>query len=122
MVPTGPQWPVDEKRMTGRILAWDPPYVLEHEWQQSIIEDSVVRYELARDDAGTVLRFTHRGLGVRNARGFTPGTHAYLDRLESYLAGTPRPSWNDRYDEVSAHYSEAPRTPRTSSSPSWPRA
>ena len=54
--------------MTGRILVWDPPNVLEHEWKQPIVEDGVVRYELTADGDGTLLRFTHRGLGVRNAQ------------------------------------------------------
>jgi uncharacterized protein YndB with AHSA1/START domain len=46
MVATGPPLPAEKKRMTGRILVWDPPHVLEHEWKQAIVEDSVVRYEL----------------------------------------------------------------------------
>ena len=102
MVPTGPQFPPDVKRMTGRILVWDPPHVLEHEWKQSIVEDSVVRYELLPDGEGTVLRFSHRGLGVRNATGFFPGTHAFLDRLDAYLAGNKLPDWGTRYQEVAA--------------------
>ena len=53
----------------------------------AIVEASVVRYELHPDGDGTLLRFTHRGLGVRNAAGFRPGTHAFLDRLEAHLAG-----------------------------------
>ncbi|WP_433338611.1 SRPBCC family protein [Spirillospora sp. CA-294931] len=104
MVPAEPPVPREHKRMTGRILVWDPPHVLEHEWGQAIVEDGVVRYELAEDGAGTVLTFTHRGLGVRNARGFTPGTHAYLDRLEAHLAGTGLPLWSRRYEEVAARY------------------
>ena len=87
MVATGPPLPPERKRMTGRILVWDPPNVLEHEWKQPIVEDGVVRYELTADGDGTLLRFTHRGLGVRNATGFLGGTHAYLDRLEAYLSG-----------------------------------
>ncbi|MGH3432902.1 MAG: SRPBCC domain-containing protein [Thermocrispum sp.] len=102
MVPTGPAAPVDAKRMTGTILVWQPPHVFEHEWRQPVIEDSVVRYELARDGAGTLLTFTHRGLGVVNARGFTPGTHAHLDRLECHLAAADLPNWSRRYDEVAA--------------------
>jgi hypothetical protein len=90
--------------MTGRILVWDPPKVLEHEWRQPIVENSVVRYELASEGAGTVLTFTHRGLGVRNATGFTPGTHAFLDRLEAHLAGQPVPGWQRRYAEVAPEY------------------
>jgi uncharacterized protein YndB with AHSA1/START domain len=98
--PNGPPAPPEAKRMTGRIRVWDPPHVFEHEWHQQIIEDSVVRYELSADGDGTLLRFSHRGLGIRNAEGFRPGTHAYFDRLEAYLAGDTMPEWADRYREV----------------------
>jgi uncharacterized protein YndB with AHSA1/START domain len=101
MVPTGPPLPPEQKRMTGRILVWDPPHVLEHEWKQSIVEEGVVRYDLRVEGDATVLRFSHRGLGVRNATGFLPGTHAFLDRLEAYLGGQPLPNWAQRYQEVS---------------------
>lgn len=100
MVATDPPLPVEKKRMTGRILVWDPPRVLEHEWKQAIVDDSVVRYELHPDGNGTLLRFTHRGLGVRNASGFRAGTHAYLDRLEAYLSGTELPDWLTRRQEI----------------------
>jgi uncharacterized protein YndB with AHSA1/START domain len=100
MVATGPPLPPERKRMTGRILVWDPPNVLEHEWKQPIIEDGVVRYELTADGDGTLLRFTHRGLGVRNASGFRGGTHAYLDRLEAHLAGDELPDWIQRRLEI----------------------
>lgn len=95
---------VEQKRMTGRILAWDPPHVLEHEWHQRIVEDGVVRYELAEDGAGTLLTFTHRGLSVRNAKGFIPGTHAYFDRLDAHLAGAVVPGWAARYAEAAPAY------------------
>jgi uncharacterized protein YndB with AHSA1/START domain len=101
MVPSGPPFPAEQKRMTGRILVWDPPHVLEHEWKQSIVEDGVVRYELRAEGDATLLRFSHRGLGVRNATGFLPGTHAFLDRLEAYLAGNEPPNWVARYEEIS---------------------
>ncbi|HZA12824.1 SRPBCC family protein [Mycobacterium sp.] len=100
MVPSGPPFPPEHKRMTGRILVWDPPHVLEHEWKQSIVEDSVVRYELSSDGDETLLRFSHRGLSVRNATGFLPGTHAFLDRLEAHLGGERLPNWSARYQEV----------------------
>jgi Activator of Hsp90 ATPase homolog 1-like protein len=100
MVPTGPPLPPDRKRMTGRILVWNPPHVLEHEWKQSIVEDGVVRYELHADGDATLLRFSHRGLSVRTATGFISGTHAFLDRLEAHLGGAPIPNWVQRYDEV----------------------
>lgn len=93
------------KRVTGRILTWDPPHVFEHEWHSRIVEDSVVRYELTEDgDNATILVFTHRGLSVSNTMGFIPGTHAFLDRLEAQLAGEPLPSWQERYNEVAPSY------------------
>jgi uncharacterized protein YndB with AHSA1/START domain len=100
MVATGPPLPPERMRMTGRILVWDPPNVLEHEWKQPIVEDGVVRYELTADGDGTLLRFTHRGLSVRNASGFRGGTHAYLDRLEAHLAGDELPDWVQRRLEI----------------------
>jgi uncharacterized protein YndB with AHSA1/START domain len=103
MVPTDPPIPVDNKRMTGEITVWDPPHVFEHVWNQRILgAESVVRYELHPDGAGTRLLFTHRGLAVRNANGFRPGTHAYLDRLGAHLAGDPVPDWSARYQDVAA--------------------
>jgi uncharacterized protein YndB with AHSA1/START domain len=100
MVATGPPLPPERKRMTGRILVWDPPHVFEHEWRQPIVEDGVVRYELSRDGDGTLLRFSHRGLGVRNGSGFLAGTHAYLDRLEAHLGGGELPDWATRRQEI----------------------
>ncbi|MCV7344045.1 SRPBCC family protein [Mycolicibacterium rhodesiae] len=100
MTPSAPPIPSEQKRMVGRILVWDPPHVFEHEWNQRIVEPGVVRYELVPDGDGTLLRFSHRGLGVRNANGFRPGTHAYLDRLEAFLSEAEIPDWQQRYREV----------------------
>jgi uncharacterized protein YndB with AHSA1/START domain len=104
MVATDPPAAVDAKRMTGRILVWDPPHVLEHEWRQRIVEDGVVRYELVEDGTGTLLTFTHRGLSVPNAKGFLPGTHAFLDRLDAHLAAAPLPNWSERYAQAAPAY------------------
>ena len=113
MLPDDPPAPEDAKRMTGRILTWEPPArelrtpataVFEHEWNQRIVDDSVVRYELTEDGDGTLLTFTHRGLSERNAKGFLPGTHAFLDRLAAHLAGAPLPAWQARYDELAPGY------------------
>lgn len=99
-VASGPALPPDVKRMTGRILVWDPPHVFEHEWNQMIVEPGVVRYELTPDGDGTLLTFTHRGLGIPNANGFRPGTQAFLDRLQAHLDGRPLPNWADRYRDI----------------------
>lgn len=106
--PEDPPAPPEAKRVTGRILTWQPPAdgyaVFEHEWRQRIVEDSVVRYELRTDGAGTVLTFTHRGLSERNALGFVPGTHAFFDRMRAHLDGTELPGWSERYAEVAPAY------------------
>lgn len=104
MLPEDPPAAPDAKRLTGRILVWDPPHVFEHEWRQRIVEDGVVRYELSETATGTLLRFTHRGLSVRNARGFIPGTHAFFDRLDAHLAGAEPPDWQERYAAVAPAY------------------
>lgn len=106
MHPAAPDLPSpDMKRMTGRILVWDPPHVFEHEWRQQVIDDGVVRYELKPDNAGgTLLTFTHQGLSAANARGYIPGTHAYLDRLTAHLAAQPIPDWQPRYNQLAPHY------------------
>jgi uncharacterized protein YndB with AHSA1/START domain len=101
MAPNGPPLQPDQMKVTGRIRVWDPPRVFEHEWNQPILKDTgVVRYELTPDGDGTLLRFSHRGLTVRDGQGFHPGTHAFLDRLEAHLAGSPLPDWGQRYQEV----------------------
>jgi uncharacterized protein YndB with AHSA1/START domain len=94
--------------MSGRILAWDPPRVLEHEWIQPGLDISVVRYELEADAGGTILRLTHRRSVTPGATGGRAGWHAYLDRLAAHLDGLPVPAWSERRAEVQAAYGEAP--------------
>jgi uncharacterized protein YndB with AHSA1/START domain len=104
MDPQDPPVRPELKHMTGRILVWDPPRVLEHVWRQAIVGEGVVRYELVPDGGGTLLSFTHRGLSIPNARGFIPGTHAYLDRLAAHLDGAEIPNWSKRFAELQPAY------------------
>ena len=113
MMPLDPPAAPEAKQMTGRILTWRPPSgtatggrtaVLEHEWRQRIVEDGVVRYELSEDGDATVLVFTHEGLSLRNARGFIPGTHAFLDRLAAHLAADEMPDWGRLYQVLAPAY------------------
>jgi uncharacterized protein YndB with AHSA1/START domain len=104
--------PVDQPQrqglISGRVLAWDPPRVLEHEWTQPGLDVSVVRYELEAEAGGTVLRFTHRRSVRPGATGGRAGWHAYLDRLAAHLDGVPVPAWAGRRADVQAAYGEAP--------------
>ena len=100
-------------RSTGRILAWDPPRVLEYEWKVAPVpemplgEDAVFRYQLdPRPDGTTAMTVTYRRLTRRSARGFLPGLHAFLDRLEAQLDGRPPPDWLARFGELRGEYPE----------------
>jgi uncharacterized protein YndB with AHSA1/START domain len=94
--------------MAGRILSWDPPRLLEHEWTQPGVDVSVVRYELKAEGDGTILRLTHRRSTTPGTVGGRAGWHAYLDRLAAHLDGLPVPAWAERRAAVEAQYEEAP--------------
>jgi hypothetical protein len=72
--------------------------------RQRIVEDGVVRYELSEDGDDTLLVFIHSGLSVRNAQGFIPGTHAFLDRLATHLAAEEIPDWGRLYGLLAPAY------------------
>ena len=100
--------PERQLTISGRVLVWDPPHVLEHEWIQPGLGTSAVRYELDADGDGTVLRFTHRRSVAPGATGGRAGWHAYLDRLAAHLDGRVVPAWSERRAEVQDAYGEAP--------------
>jgi len=97
-----------QRPMVGRVLAWDPPRVLEHEWDQPGLAVSIVRWELAADGDRTVLKLTHRRSVAPGATGGRAGWHAFLDRLTARLDGQPVPDWGVRRAEVQDAYGEAP--------------
>jgi uncharacterized protein YndB with AHSA1/START domain len=87
---------------TGRVLEWDPPRVYEYEWNVAPGphlphgERTIVRWELAPAEGGTLLVMTHRKLTRPTAETFAGGFAAFLDRLAAYLDGTtplPEPAW-----------------------------
>jgi hypothetical protein len=43
-------------------------------------------------------------MSMRTARGFLPGLHAFLDRLEAQLGDTTMPAFNERFAELMAEY------------------
>src|SRR5262249_25251450 len=104
MIADGPPMPPEGRTMSGEVLVWDPPHGFEHAWRQKPIGDTVVRYELRRDGHVTVLRLVHRGSRPRDASGYVPGEHAYLDRLEAAIAREAVPDWQKRFGEVAALY------------------
>jgi uncharacterized protein YndB with AHSA1/START domain len=99
-------------RSTGTILAWDPPRLLEYEWNVAPVpemphgERAIFKYELTPQGSGTHLLVTYRRLTKRTASGFLPGVHAFLDRLEAQLDGRVLPDWMQRFGELQAEYPE----------------
>jgi uncharacterized protein YndB with AHSA1/START domain len=97
---------------TGKIVAWEPPRVLEYEWNVEPVpemprgEHALFRYELAPDGDSTQLVVTYRRITLRSARGFLPGLHAFLERLEAQLDGRVQPDWLQRFGELRAEYPE----------------
>jgi uncharacterized protein YndB with AHSA1/START domain len=105
---TGPT----QYRSTGRILAWDPPRVLEYEWNVGPVpemprgERAIFRYELTADGDATEVVVTYRRITRQTARGFLPGVHAFLDRLEAQLDASALPDWLERFGALRAAYPE----------------
>ena len=92
--------------MTGRVLARDPPRLIEHEWNVEPQKDlphgekSVVRWERTPDGDGTILRVTHRRVTRGTAHGFISGLHVFLDVSSS--SSTEHPSWSSLQGSMSS--------------------
>ena len=99
-------------RSTGRILTWEPPRLLEYEWNVEPVpemprgEQAIFRYELTPDGGPTHVLVTYRRITKQTARGFLPGLHAFLDRLEAQLDEGALPDWVQRFGELQAEYPE----------------
>jgi uncharacterized protein YndB with AHSA1/START domain len=97
---------------TGTILAWEPPRLIEYEWNVAAVpemphgERAIFRYELTADGDSTRLTVVYRQISMHTARGFLPGLHAFLDRLEAQLGGDKMPGFFERFEELRAEYPE----------------
>jgi len=95
----------ESQRVRGAILAFEAPRLLEYEWHWPGEDESVVRFELAADGAGTRLALDHRALPTAAAAGYGAGWHAYLDRLELLFEGR-RLDWEERVGALLPAYRE----------------
>lgn len=95
---------------TGRILAWEPPHLLEYEWkvkprpEMPAGEDTIVRWELRPEGRETVLTLTHRNLSRMKALGAAPFTHAVLERLAAQLDGRSFQDFGRHVAEIQVQY------------------
>jgi uncharacterized protein YndB with AHSA1/START domain len=92
--------------VTGRVLSWEPPSLLEFEWRFPGETESVVRFELSRDGDGTHLMLDHRALGAEHATGYSAGWHAHLAALSDHLEGR-NGSWDERFAAALPQYRES---------------
>ncbi len=88
--------------MTGEMLVFDPPTVLEYMW-----EGDVLRWELEPRPDGTLLTFTHtfddQGRAARDASGW----EFCFASLELRLAGQPaEPFTSEGHEVLFAQYAE----------------
>jgi uncharacterized protein YndB with AHSA1/START domain len=94
----------ESQRVHGTIIEIEPMTRLEYEWHFPGEPDSVLRYELTADGDETILKLTHRMLGLDQVSGYGAGWHTYLDALEAVLSGQEPADWDARFAAVRAAY------------------
>ena len=72
---------LDGTQVSGRVRRVDPQRVLEVGWAADGEEPSVVRFELAAEDAGTLLRLEHRLLEERLGMRYLGRWERAIERL-----------------------------------------
>lgn len=105
-------WGSGQPPMEGEITVFDPPRVIEYQWNEGAVR-SVVRMELHASGDGTILILDHSGLPDRDAPGFGAGWHSHLDWLAAVRAGAGAEfDQNARFEELAKAYGyEAPLAP-----------
>jgi uncharacterized protein YndB with AHSA1/START domain len=95
--------------VTGSVLRYERPRLLEFEWRFSGETQSVVHLELHAEGAVTHVVLEHAALGPDHAVGYAAGWHAHLDALRDELhAGVG--SWDERFAAVLPAYRKAAET------------
>ena len=98
-------------RRTGRILAWNPPRIFEHEWYidphpqlPNGEKKTVIRWGLVENTGHTILTLTHSHLTKANGLRFAPAWHAFLDCLAAELDHEKLPDLMKRIAAVKGLY------------------
>ena len=95
----------DDGSVDGRILAYDPPTVLEYTWRIQGEPETVLRFELEPVGDSTRLVLLHRGLPANQETGYAAGWHAHLDRLAALGTGEAI-DWAERFGELRPRYAD----------------
>jgi uncharacterized protein YndB with AHSA1/START domain len=94
----------EDQTVIGEVLVWDPYSELTHTWNINGEVPSTVNYRIEETDTGTKMTLTHTKLPAEMAGGYTPGWHAYLDRLEQAISGSPMQTWDELFEQAMPLY------------------
>ena len=89
------------------IRTFEPPRVLELDWDFEDEPSSVVRFELDEGESGTTLVLDHRLLAADDAPAYGAGWHVHLEVLDEQLAGRSARWQRSRYEELLPAYERA---------------
>ena len=96
----------DDQVTRGRIRELEPGRVLEYDWNYTGETESVVRFELVRQEHGTLLVLDHRHLDAEAAPGYGAGWQAHLEALAAPFSSDGGRWWR-RYEELRPSYEAA---------------
>jgi uncharacterized protein YndB with AHSA1/START domain len=94
----------EDQTVTGEILVWDPYSELTHTWNINGEIPSTLNYRIHETATGSTLTLTHTKLPAEMAGGYTPGWHAYLDRLGQSLRGSDVQTWDELFERAMPLY------------------
>lgn len=102
--------------LTTRIVEFDPPKVFAWTWHKPGEPESIVRWELSSESAGTKFVLTHSlpVLGAREPTDTLAGWQEHIDTLVDNLTGNPRAWSNDVWRSLKNRYAfeiESDRVP-----------
>lgn len=100
-------WSNNGSTMESTVLDVDPPRLLEFYWHQEQSTDSVIRWELTPEEAGTRFKLTHTLPSLVEAPDTLSGWHTHIEMLGQFLKKEPSPWHWDRWRELKAHYIES---------------
>jgi uncharacterized protein YndB with AHSA1/START domain len=100
----------ENEQAGGSVLAWEPPRLLEVEWDETDMR-SVLRVEITATANGATLVLDHRNIAEQAAIGMGAGWHAHLEALGELLGGADTSSerWQPRYEMLRPRYEELAR-------------
>ena len=97
-------WPSHDYRMTGVIVALEPPHLIAWTWPQANHPQSVVRWELEAAPGGCRLILTQSHLTQPGLVDTTSGWHTHLEGLADAAIGRPASWSSQREAEHAARY------------------